>query len=295
MAVMLFSAPTFAGDWTVKDGETPEIYYKGKLTTKVHRDARHKPALHPLIGPDGINMVRNYPLMEKAPGEAADHPHHTGLYFAHGKVNGVDYWHKATTTTETLKVTADDNGVTIDSTHNWMSMDAKSTVCKDTRQIRITGDDNQLVVDYKLSVTTTSQVKFGDTKEGTFAIRTHPALKGKAGATMVNSRGGTGKGIWGKEAEWVCYHNKVGGDQVYGVTIMNHPKSFRFPTTWHARDYGLLAANPFGLSYFKKQKKGAGDHILKPGESLDFHYRVIVHKGNEKTAKIAEQFTEWTK
>ena len=34
------------------------------------------------------------------------------------------------------------------------------------------------------------------------------------------------------------------------VTLMDHPSNLRHPTWWHARDYGFMAANPFGRAAF---------------------------------------------
>ena len=104
-----------AGNWTVKDGDTPEIYYKGKLKTKVHADAGGKPALHPLIGPDEIYMTRAFPLEALREGEKKDHPHHTGLWFTHGSVNGKDFWQggRNLIKTDSQKVVADETGATI--------------------------------------------------------------------------------------------------------------------------------------------------------------------------------------
>ena len=127
-------------------------------------------------------------------------------------------------------------------------------------------------------------VKFNDSKEGFFAVRVHPNLRGKPeteGAPrgfMTNSTGQTGAGIWGKRARWVDYSGEINGQQC-GVAIFDHPSNLRHPTTWHARDYGLLAANPFGAHYFQKKPKSTGQYELKPGHPLQFNYRVLLHSG----------------
>ncbi len=282
-----------AGDWTVKDGKIPEIHYKGKLKTKVYADAKGKPALHPLVGPDEIHMTRAFPLEAVREGEKKDHPHHTGLWFTHGRVNGRDFWHGGhdVIRTDSQKVVADEAGATITSSHSWVAEGGR-TECTDNRVIRLSGDDDELIVDYRITINAKDHdVLLGDTKEGTFAFRTHPRLRGKdMGATMVNSEGQKGKGIWGKKAKWVCYYNTIGG-KVHGVTIMDKPGNLRHPTTWHARDYGLLTANPFGISKFLRQK--GGDHTVRKGESLTFNYRVILHRGNPEEAGIEKIYEDW--
>ena len=75
---------------------------------------------------------------------------------------------------------------------------------------------------------------------------------------------------------------------------MNHPKSFRYPTTWHVRTYGLFAANPFGLRDFTKGAS-EGTHKMEAGETMTLRYRVLVHGGDEKAGKIAEAFETYSK
>ena len=98
---------------------------------------------------------------------------------------------------------------------------------------------------------------------------------------------------WGKPATWVDCQGMVEGDHL-GIAILNHPGSFRHPTTWHVRDYGLFCANPFGLQDFDKANP-PGNHIQKKGEVLKFRYRLIFHKGDEKAADIAGAYANYAK
>jgi hypothetical protein len=115
----------------------------------------------------------------------------------------------------------------------------------------------------------------------------------KKGGKIINSEGLTDDAAWGKPAKWVDYHGPVDG-AVEGIAILNHPKSFRYPTTWHVRTYGLFAANPFGLRDFTK---GAGDgmHKVPAGETMTLRYRVLLHGGDEKAGKVAQAFEEYSK
>ena len=125
------------------------------------------------------------------------------------------------------------------------------------------------------------------------AVRMHHKLRVKdMNAKVINSEGVTGKAVWGKKAKWISYYNTIDGQEV-GITMMDNPENFRYPTPWHARDYGLCAANAFGLKYFTKNKE-KGAITLKSGEELSFSYRLIFHKGSPQTAKVEELFNSWT-
>jgi hypothetical protein len=124
------------------------------------------------------------------------------------------------------------------------------------------------------------------------------AVQTKLDGKIVNSRGQTDGAAWGKQAEWVDYHGPLDQDDdekavVVGIAILNHPTSFRFPTYWHVRDYGLFAANPFGLKDFAG--KGDGSYTLEAGKELPLHYRMILHKGDEQQAGLAAAYEKYSK
>ena len=96
------------------------------------------------------------------------------------------------------------------------------------------------------------------------------------------------------KVKWVNYAGQI-GEQDYSITVMDHPSSFRAPTTWHAREYGLIAANPFGLSYFQKKPKGSGDLKLAPGEAVTFRYGVLLARGAMSKAEIKSVFEQFSK
>src|SRR5262249_52378336 len=157
-----------------------------------------------------------------------------------------------------------------------------------TYTLRTDGDDR--ILDFGITLNAKEgPVKFGDTKEGTFGIRvpTIMDVTSRRGGEIVTNEGLRDKDAWGKPASWVDYHGPIDG-QLVGIAILNHPSSFRFPTRWHVRDYGLFAANPFGLSDFPKTEGSGGEYVLPKGESLKLRYRVILHKGNERDARIAD-------
>jgi hypothetical protein len=78
--------------------------------------------------------------------------------------------------------------------------------------------------------------------------------------------------------------------------MFDHPKNPRHPTWWHVRDYGLFAANPFGKHDFEPAHKAnpkAGDLTIPAGGRVTFRWRFYFHAGDEKTARIAEQFAAY--
>ena len=283
-----------------KDDVVVTVKVGGKLFTKyVYADEkRAKPILYPVIGPSGVPMTRCYPIEEGGPGEAKDHPHHASLWYTHGEVNGISFWHVAKDTGEIihekfLKL----EGNEIVSRNKWVDSKGK-VVCHDERTHAFYGEGEDRAIDVTVKIIADAgDVVFGDTKEGSMGIRSNPALrlrgsvaKGKA----VNSEGVEGKAVWGKRAAWVSYWAPF-EKGVIGFSIFDHPSNPRHPTWWHARDYGLVAANPFGIHNFERKPKGTGDMKVKNGESITFRYRFLFHIGDAEVAKIADRHAMWAK
>ena len=119
-------------------------------------------------------------------------------------------------------------------------------------------------------------------------------VNSQKGGHIVNSEGQTDKDAWGKPAAWVDYYGIL-DEKPVGIAFMNHPSSFRYPTRWHVRDYGLFAANPFGLSDFVGKKDADGSYTLEKGDSLLLRYRMLFHEGDAEAAKVAEAFERYGK
>jgi hypothetical protein len=110
---------------------------------------------------------------------------------------------------------------------------------------------------------------------------------------MVNANGARGeKAIWGKRAEWVDYYGRVDGEDV-GIAVFDHPSNLRAPTYWHARAYGLLAANPFGLRLFTRDRRQNGRYVIASGEALVLRYRVFIHQGDPASAGVAQAYSSF--
>jgi hypothetical protein len=137
-------------------------------------------------------------------------------------------------------------------------------------------------------------IQFGDTKEGgILAVRMDPERAVDSGGRIENAQGGVDeRDCMGSRSQW-CDYSGPGGSQQAGLAIFDHPSNFRYPTFWHARDYGLLAANPFGLSYFMEDKNVDGGLVVPQGEQIRFRYRVYVHPGDAERGGVAERFTDW--
>lgn len=257
-----------------------------------------KPYLYPILPfGDDTYMTRRWPV-EKGTDEAEDHPHHRGLWFTHGDINGIDFWTEAGDEKHRIGKTVHTNfpllaggpvQAQLTSTTDWNDPEGK-TIAKDTRSLTFTPIANGLFLDFLITVTpTTEDLKWGDTKEGTFAIRVPEIIKGDKTGTMINAEGLKQGALWGKASAWVDNSGVIGGKPV-GVAIFDSPQNLRHPTTWHARTYGLFAVNPFGLHDFdstKKNDRTAGQLITPKGKSVTFAYRVYFHTGDATQANIA--------
>ena len=272
----------------------------GSLFTELVYSGHPKPVLFPVIGPGGMMMVRQWPMSEAAAGEEKDHPHHKGLWFTHGNVNGVDFWAEKPEAGKIVvqgvpEVSSKDGAVVLKTSESWQKPDG-SVVVGSTTSITCGVDGEDRFIDYTITLSTDAgEVVFGDTKEGTMGIRTNPLLNLKgAGAkgTATSSEGKTGASIWGTSAKWLDY-TAPAGEGAIGVACFDHPSNLRHPTTWHARDYGLIAANPFGLHDFQKKPVGAGDYVLKKDQPLKLQYRWLFHRGGTAEARIAQRWEKW--
>ena len=285
-----------AEELTLKQTDTGyEVRIGTKLFAGYVTDLGGAPIIYPIVGPTEKNMTRDYPMEKGYEGVKADHPHHRSLWFAHGDVNNLDFWGAKNKIVHKRFVKAECDGKTaLLVTENELIDNDNNVVCREIRTIRFASPEDVRIIDFDVTVTAEQEkVAFGDTKEGTFGIRVPEVLAvetGKGGS-FVNAEGKVGeRDAWGKRSPWVDYNGTLDGEKV-GIAILNHPSSFRFPTYWHVRNYGLFAANPFGMHDFESlQDTKAGEFILPKGESFTCRYRVLFHKGDATEAKIAEAY-----
>jgi hypothetical protein len=277
-----------------------EVHVDGKLFTRYLVQSGAKPILWPLIAPDGQEITRAWPMREETD-EKKDHIHQRSFWFTHGDVNGVSFWdesrgHGTIAHREFAEAEANEGSAVLVTHNDWLAPDG-TAICRDVRTLTFGADDRWRWIDFDVTVHALDQpVVFGDTKEGSFGVRLADTMRAELnnGSRIVNSEQLTDGAAWGKRAAWVDCSGPV-GDSRLGVAILNHPSSFRFPTYWHVRTYGLFAANPFGVRDFLNDRNADGSAKLAPGESFTLNYRVILHAGETDLADIAEAFTAYSK
>jgi hypothetical protein len=278
------------------NGVNLRIEVQGSRLTEYRIDAGPKPFYFPLIGPSGASYTRAYP-METVAGEDRDHPHQRSLWFTHGSVNGIDFWseqngHGTIKETSRKAVISGPVAGRLRTSDDWLGPEGKR-VCADERVVTVYHSRSARVIDFDITLKATNgPVTFGDTKEGMFGLRVASSMdvNKKQGGRILNAEGLTDDIAWGKPSAWVDYSGPIQG-KIGGITILNHPRSFRYPTTWHVRTYGLFAANPFGWHDFGLGKSGS--YTLPAGQDLRFGYRVILHEGETTSAQVSDQFHQY--
>ncbi len=255
------------------------------------------PYCWPVVGPNGAIVTRGYPMKHSA-GEARDHPHHQSLWFAHGNVNGHDFWHGAENRIVPItrsSVKREGSNVVIESHYRWTAVD--TPMLEEKRRVTLSATSRQRTLDFEIRLRPTSKaVRFGDTKEGSFAMRLHPALRLKgevAGGHARTSTGVTGPSVWGKRASWIEYWGPIDGKPT-SVALFDHPLNLRYPTWWHARTYGLVAANPFGIHDFESKPAGTGDWVLDENSERVFRYRVVITDGEVDVTSTTTHWSSWS-
>jgi hypothetical protein len=287
-----------------------------------------KPVLYPIRSAKGALITRGFPL-DPRPGERVDHPHHVGLWLNHGDVNGLDFWNNSDAikadqapkmgTIYHRKVTkagsgADRGELTVETA--WMTPDNKQLI-QETTQFIFSGTADSRTIDRITTLTALDQkVVFKDSKEAFLGMRMTRALEqpadkaevftdasGKATAVPVldnkgvtgkyiSSEGKQGDAVWSTRGKWTMLGGTVDGEPVT-VAILDHPSNVGYPTHWHARGYGLFAANPLGDQQFNEAK--AFDYTLEAGKSVTFRYRVLILGGASTPDRIEREYQTFAK
>jgi len=301
-----------------RTGERIDVLIGGKLFGAYYFGPEvSKPYFYPLRSARGTIVTRGYPMVKNIPGEDRDHPHHRAMYFAHGDVNGIDFWgeESANRASQTAKgvyyatseelpkgrtgfrkldeIRGGPDSATIRADFDLVGPDGK-VMGSETQAYTFRGDDSTRMIDCEFTVRADhgGPIKMGDTKEGTFAIRLAKPLEEPTGR-MLNSNGALGEQkIWGKRANWVDYSGTVKGEKL-GIAVFDNPTNPKHPTYWHARGYGLFAANPFGEHDYYNDKTRDGSITISLGGSLTLRYRVLIHRGDASEAKVAEAYERY--
>jgi hypothetical protein len=311
MSGLVFTAVAFPAREAVellRKGDRVDVLMAGRpFTTYFFTADVAKPYFQPLRSAQGTILTRDFPVGNTVPPEHLKdrslEPHQRPMFFGHGNIDGIDFWGEAV-----FPLYSDDTvfGRTVFKKLEEVRGGADSgvlqanfeltgprgrVVADEIQSFVFRGDPNNRWVDCEITLVANhgSDVTLGDTKEGTFGIRLAKELNSPPGR-MVNSAGAEGeKGIWGKRADWVDVDGTVGGEDL-GIAVFDSPTSFRHPTYWHVRAYGLLAANPFGWREFYNDPQKDGSWTIQQSKRLKFRYRVFIHHGDYRQAKVANAY-----
>jgi hypothetical protein len=276
-ALFLFSHSAFADSPVTFQPRESHLLIKtngSDFATYVWNDPSVKrPYFAHIRSSKGVQVTRNFPPVQGK--DATDHATmHPGLWLAFGDISGVDFWRNKGVVRHARFVedpVTDSQGGRF-SVKNLYQMDGKTfceEVCRIGLQVRNHG--NLIVWESKFSGK--EAFTFGDQEEMGLGIRVATDLSVSKGGVITSSEGRKNeKQVWGRQADW-CDYSGMG----IGVMLMPDPKNFR--RSWfHARDYGLLVANPFGLQAFTKGKPSR--IVVKKGETLTLRFGVLVHDGD---------------
>jgi len=284
------------------------------FTSYIYPNALKKPVLYPLRSAQGTPVTRGYPL-EPRPGERTDHPHHVGLWFNYGNVNGLDFWNNSNAIDpaerneygiirhRAVKSVADGERGVLEVTMEWLTPNEVALLREDTTFI-FSGTETTRTVD-RIAILTAldADVSFTDDKEGMLGVRVANELEAVAknpakrvgpngepqdepsvfvegvNGLYRSSEGLEGDPVWGTRGDWVKLSGRM-GDETVSIVMIDHPQNPGYPTYWHARGYGLFAANTLGQAAFSDGKDEL-NFGLAAGECATFRYRVMVDSRDE--------------
>ena len=307
-----------------------DIFVGGKIFTSfLYRASLEKPVLYPVHAANGTIVTRGFPLNTQ-PGDPTDHPHHLGIWFTYENVNGLDFWNNSYAipkekkhlygwikTDSILKISGGSTGI-ISYHANWANQQ-KDILLEETTLLEFSGTAHQRIIDRTTVLKADTTVLFADAKDGLYGMRLAHALqipankdqefkddKGNvtvvkggtdniANGSYITSEGIQGDDAWSTRGRWCKVYGKMVNDSI-SIAIIDHPKNPNYPTFWHARGYGLFAANPLGEKIFTNGKS-AKNLQLQKGESVTFRYRMVIDQGNKtlsikKLNELADYFAK---
>jgi len=267
-----------------KVGDKIEFRVNGNLfTSYILSEYEKYPFFFPVNGPSkaSVTSMRN-----------ANYPHHSSLFFGCDKVNGGNYWQEGLERGQILSLHADiietdGEKAVIENECIWKRPGAEAPI-KDTRRITISvPSPEKYQIDFDITLEMLMDVTINKTNHSFFSARMDPDLAVINGGTMINAEGDTSeKGTFGLHSPWMDYYGKRMG-KIEGLAILQHPSNKWFPSAWFTRDYGFFSPTPM---YWPDNGKNI---TFKKGEQIKLRYRVIVHSGDYKEAKIAEEFEKY--
>jgi Methane oxygenase PmoA len=295
------------------------------FTSFLYPDSLEKPVLYPIYDAGNTLVTRGFPMKPRA-GEPTDHPHHLGLWFNYENVNGLDFWNNSFAipadkkhlygwikTDDSIEISSGPVG-TLRYHARWVNQQNK-TILEETTRFEFSGSASQRIIDRITELKADTTVLFTDAKDGLLGLRLTRELQipntssqqfvdNKGNKTKVKadsrvtgnyltSEGRTGDSAWSTRGEWCKVFGKIGKDSV-SITIFDHPGNPNYPTFWHARGYGLFAANPLGEKIFTNGKSTLNLE-LKKNDTKIFRYRILIQNGQltpsvEYLNNMAEDF-----
>ncbi|MBS1610166.1 MAG: PmoA family protein [Bacteroidetes bacterium] len=297
------------------------------FTSLLYPDTLEKPVLYPLYAADGELITRGYPIAPR-PHEPVDHPHHIGLWMNYENVNGLDFWNNSSAIAAEkkaqygwIKMTRlgemkDGPTGTLTYFANWQDIH-KNILLEEKTTFHFSAKNNIRIIDRITTLTAKTDVKMPDVKDGFLGLRvTHelelpskeereftddkgnitkvkPSDDPLVSGNYITSEGATGDAAWSTRGKWCMLYGKKGNDTI-SIAIIDHPKNVGYPTYWHARGYGLFAANPLGQKIFSNGKQVL-NYALKNGESVTFRFRIVINSdkkrlSNNTVEKLSKEF-----
>ncbi|MBW7998330.1 MAG: hypothetical protein FVQ81_17515 [Candidatus Glassbacteria bacterium] len=298
------------------------------FTSYCYWERLYKPVIHPIRAADSRIYSRSFPVA-MVPGERVDHPHHLSHWFNYGDVNGIDYWGTSDSVNlesgrygrivhRSVDAISGGHGTgSIEVTMDWQTLEGAKQLTEHDK-IFFRAEGNLRIVDRVITLTAADErIVFGDTKEGAFGIRLTRSLEEPSDeplrfvdehgditevarlanegvdGTYLSSEGKVDeREVWGTAAKWCILTGTVEG-KAATVGIFGHPENPTYPTYWHARGYGLFAANPFGWKTFTKGEKEL-NFTLEPGRSATFRFRIVISTEKLDAAGTEALFNQWT-
>jgi hypothetical protein len=302
-----------------------DVLIDGKpFTSYIWPERLAKPVLYPLRSATGNVVTRGFPL-EPRPGERVDHPHHVGLWLNHGDVNGFDFWNNSEAIPATEKPKygtilhrqirhagggrgSGELAVSMD----WVVPGGKTLLHEETTFV-FRAASGLRAIDRLTTLTAQGEkVVFNDSKEGMIGMRVARGLEQPADKAEIftdasgkpttvakldntgvtgkytSSEGKTGDDVWASRGRWTMLTGTLDGEDVT-VAILDHPTNPQHPTYWHARGYGLFAANPFGAKAYTNGKEEL-NFALQPGQAIHLKHRVLILSGKASPDELEAQY-----
>jgi hypothetical protein len=222
-----------------------------------------------------------------------------GHWFNYGDVNGYDFWGNSTETPANLKpktgvivqksitrASSGDAQGELAVTADWVIPDGTILIHERTQFVFAGGPGVRTIDRVTTWTAANAAVTFNDTKEGAFGVRVARSLESPDGH-YVGSDGKTGDDVWGTRGPWVGLVGDVEGKPIT-IGILNHPSSQAYPTYWHARGYGLFAANPIGQHAYDPNQP-TRTLTLQPGKSATFKYRILIRDAHLDAGELQRE------